>query len=167
MKENWLTKWNLSILFPISRNTLSTGWLKINCVSQNPHLNLCTYNFILLLSFSIIFWDKVSCSPSWPGTHYVGKNDLKLLILLPLTTNCWDAQLCTSSFFIVLSESSHNKRMKRTDNYCIYFCSKNIVPCWDKGKFTSFSLFIFICFSILIENNNFSYTIFWLWFILS
>jgi hypothetical protein len=31
-------------------------------------------------------------SPGWPGTHYIAKTDLKLTILLPLPTECWDCR---------------------------------------------------------------------------
>lgn len=42
----------------------------------------------ILLNAQLLFWDTVSSS--WPQTHYVGKNNLELLILLPPATKCWN-----------------------------------------------------------------------------
>lgn len=47
------------------------------------------FEFWLFVQFSL-FWDMVSCSPTWCLTHYVAKNDLEHLIFLPLYPESWD-----------------------------------------------------------------------------
>lgn len=42
--------------------------------------------------FSFSFsWDKVSGSPGWPSILCMTKDDLELLVLLPLSTNKWSS----------------------------------------------------------------------------
>lgn len=42
------------------------------------------------LTHKVCIWDKVSCSPAWLGTCYVGEDGLKLLIILPHPPKNWD-----------------------------------------------------------------------------
>lgn len=44
--------------------------------------------------FIILFGDKVSCSPGWPGTCYVAKAGLELLIFLPTPLVVLGLQAC-------------------------------------------------------------------------
>jgi hypothetical protein len=46
-------------------------------------LKACTTTGLPVLSFNIIFLDKVSCSSGWPWTCYIVIDDLELLIIRP------------------------------------------------------------------------------------
>lgn len=45
---------------------------------------------LFFLFFLLVFWDKVSCIPGWPPTHYVAEGDLELLIFLPRLPKSWE-----------------------------------------------------------------------------
>lgn len=48
------------------------------------------FQFIDLFDLFVVFCDRVSRSPRWPGTHYGVNDDVKLLILLPPCLKCLD-----------------------------------------------------------------------------
>lgn len=53
----------------------------------------------LLLFFVVVvvlIFEAVSCSPAWFQTDWVAKGDFELLILLPLTPECWNDSCVTA-----------------------------------------------------------------------
>lgn len=53
------------------------------------------------MMFKNCFEDRVSCSPSWPQTPYIAKNNLELLLFLSPYPESWDYRLM-SSYLVVL-----------------------------------------------------------------
>ena len=47
-----------------------------------------TNKITVLIHILCVFWDRVSCSPGWPQTHYVAEDDLELLTLCPPLPKC-------------------------------------------------------------------------------
>lgn len=57
------------------------------------------FQFIDLFDLFLVFCDRVSRSPGWPGTHYVVNDDFEHLILPPPCLKCLDyrrAILCSA-----------------------------------------------------------------------
>lgn len=48
-----------------------------------------SHSFYLLIWGRVFVWDRICCSPGWPLTRYMTKNDLELLSLLPPPPLCW------------------------------------------------------------------------------
>lgn len=48
----------------------------------------------------LFFWGRVSCSSCWPPIHYVIKDDLKLLVLLPPSFDALRPQATMPDFII-------------------------------------------------------------------
>lgn len=57
---------------------------------RNQHLNggPMPESNSALVSIYFILWDEISCSQAWNQMRYMGTDDLKLLILLPLCPEC-------------------------------------------------------------------------------
>lgn len=59
--------------------------------AMGQYLQTYSLMFVLHALFGFCsFWDKVSCIPSWPWSHYAVEDDLELLIALSLCPECWD-----------------------------------------------------------------------------
>ena len=51
-------------------------------------------------SFLMSFLNKISCSPDWPPTLKVNKDDFECLILLPLLLKYWECRWLSSYFYL-------------------------------------------------------------------
>lgn len=54
----------------------------------------CEVPRILNLQKVFFFYDNISCRPGWSQTHYIVKDDLELLVLLPLPLSHVGTQAC-------------------------------------------------------------------------
>lgn len=45
---------------------------------------------LFFLFFLLVSWDRASCIPGWPPTHYVAEDYLELWIFLPQLPKCWE-----------------------------------------------------------------------------
>lgn len=55
------------------------------------------------LKLFFIFFETVSHSPSWPRIHCVAKDDLELMLLLPLSPKSWCHRHCALPANILLN----------------------------------------------------------------
>lgn len=82
---NHLVEWRVYLL---SYESLFLGpWISYyhtNVIHANK--SYIHFSFFFLL----VFWDRVSCIPGWPPTHYVAEDYLELWIFLPQLPKCWE-----------------------------------------------------------------------------
>lgn len=45
---------------------------------------------LFFLFFLLVSWDRASCIPGWPPTHYVAEDYLELWIFLSQLPKCWE-----------------------------------------------------------------------------
>lgn len=69
--------------------------MAVGSISRNRFLSLwdCIYVVILHRRTVLFLWEGISWTPGWPGTFYVTKNGLELLIFQALpcpSPHCWD-----------------------------------------------------------------------------
>lgn len=55
-------------------------------------LNLISDLIFSDMVFTVLFWDRISCSVCLLQTHFGAKDDFELLIFLPPLSTCWDYQ---------------------------------------------------------------------------
>lgn len=67
----------------------------MNCFNSDLVISLVLWN----ISFSL-FWNGTSCISSWPQTHYAEKNDLELVISLPLMPCITITGMCCNIWYI-------------------------------------------------------------------